>query len=179
MIDRQKLWGMAVRAALASAFVVMVQVEAQAFQAPTTIFLVRHAEAVDGEDPGLSSMGRERAAALVHAFEDVALDAIHSTPLNRTLETAGPTAEHHGLEIIRTDPTGTFAEDMANMLRTNHVGETVLVVSHSNTVPAIINALGGGPLEDLPHDEYDALFLVTMSGDETRVLRMQYGRETP
>ena len=67
---------------------------------------------------------------------------------------------------------------MAGKLRADHRGETVLVVSHSNTVPAIINALGGGPFEQLPHTEYDALFVVTIRGVETRVLRMQYGAIT-
>jgi broad specificity phosphatase PhoE len=68
---------------------------------------------------------------------------------------------------------------MAGLIRERHAGETVLVVSHSNTVPAIINALGGGPLEDLNQDEYDDLFVVTLTGEVTTVTRLKYGALTP
>ncbi len=171
-------WVTCAQIVLAVALVLVVPSNVHAFQETTTIFLVRHAEAGEGDNPSLTEMGRARAAELVHVLDGVGLHAIHSTPLNRTLETAGPTAARYGFDIITTTPTRTFAEDMAHKLRTEHVGETVLVVSHSNTVPAIVNALGGGPFEQLPHTEYDALFVVNIRGDETRVFRMQYGKKT-
>ena len=68
---------------------------------------------------------------------------------------------------------------MADLVLEQHAGETVLIVSHSNTVPGIVNALGGGPFEDLNHDEYDDLFVVTIAGGETTVARLKYGGETP
>jgi len=147
----------------------------------TTIILVRHAEQVAGEsrDPELSYAGRTRAQALLHVLEGVPIQAVHSTPLRRTMETAQPIAEHFGLDVITTEPTATFASDMAAILREKHEGQTVLVVSHSNTVPEIINALGGGPLEQLEHSEFDSLFLVFLTpGEPTHVLRLQYGMPT-
>lgn len=172
----------AYRAAMVSTVLLLVGLTAEPAAArQTTIILVRHAEQVEGDDrdPSLSEVGRERAQALVHVLEGVELDAIHSTPLKRTLETAGPVAERFGLNVITTEPTATFVADMARKLTGEHVGQTVLVVSHSNTVPAIINELGGGPLEDLNHTEYDALFVVSIRpGEATRVLRLQYGVPT-
>lgn len=163
-----------------TAIVTIVPASATARQA-TTIILVRHAEPIEGDDrdPSLSEIGLARAQELVHVLEGVHIDAIHSTPLKRTLETAQPVADFFGLEVITTDPTATFAADMAHKLLEDHAGQTVLVVSHSNTVPDIINELGGGPLEQLNHSEFDALFLMRIQpGEPVSVVRLQYGTPT-
>src|SRR4051812_7921225 len=70
--------------------------------APTTVFLVRHAErAEDGTpDPGLSEAGRERAMALVAAVGEENLAAIFVTQFKRTARTAGPIAQARNLEPI-------------------------------------------------------------------------------
>jgi broad specificity phosphatase PhoE len=149
--------------------------------AQTTVILVRHAEQIEGDDrdPSLTPDGQERARTLVHVLEGVQLDAIYSTPLKRTLETAGPVAERFGLDIVTTEPTATLVSDMGRILREGHPGQTVLVVSHSNTVPAIVNELGGGPFDQLNHTEYDSLFVVYLEpGKPTQVLRLQYGAPT-
>ncbi|MCE2714214.1 MAG: hypothetical protein LW820_02880, partial [Acidibacter sp.] len=45
-----------------------------------------------------------------------------------------------------------------------HVGGRVVVVGHSNTVPAIIDKLTRGATEiSLADEEYDALFVVTVT----------------
>ncbi len=120
-------------------------------QAPTTIFLVRHAEKA-GEptdrDPELSEAGRERAAALARVLGDANIAAIYSTPFIRTEKTAAPLAEKLSLEVTITPITRTFVADLVATLQSQHAGETVLVVGHSNTVPQTITALGV-PLENL------------------------------
>ena len=149
----------------------------------TTVILVRHAETAavtgEGRDPELAAAGSERAAELIHVLGEVDISAVYSTPFKRTRNTAQPIADHLGVEVQVIEPTATFVADMAKILRTDHEGEVVLVVSHSNTVPAIIDALGGGPYEQLGHDEYDDLFVVTISDGRTTVLRLRYGGETP
>ncbi len=154
-----------------------------AAQEITTIILVRHAETRDelgNRDPELSAAGQDRARELVRVLGDAKITAVYSTPLHRTLSTARPTADRLGLEIKTLAPTRTLVEDMAEVLREDHAGETVLVVNHSNTVPAIINALGAGPYEQLGENEYDDLFVVTLAADGTASsVRLKYGQETP
>ena len=80
-------------------------------------------------------------------------------------------------EVI--DVKGGVAEHVAGIaqaIKTRHAGRTVLVVGHSNTVPAIVTALGGPKLPDLCDDFYDDLFTVVVSSDgSARVVHARYG----
>ena len=50
-----------------------------------------------------------------------------------------------------------------------HPNEVVLIVGHSNTLPAIIKALGG-PAVTIKDDEYDSMFVVVpASGATSRI----------
>ncbi len=124
-------------------------------QVPTTIILVRHAEKA-GEptdrDPELNEAGRQRAAELARVLGDANITAIYSTPFIRTEKTAAPLAEKLGLDVTITPLTRTLVQDLAATLKSQHAGETVLVVGHSNTVPQTITALGV-PLENLEEHE--------------------------
>jgi broad specificity phosphatase PhoE len=61
-----------------------------------------------------------------------------------------------------------------------HPGETVLVVGHSNTVPAIVEALGAKRPADICDAEFDNLYIVTIAADGTAgVVRSKYGARTP
>ncbi len=147
-------------------------------QVPTTIFLVRHAEKA-GEptdrDPELSEAGRQRAAELARVLGDANITVIYSTPFIRTEKTAVPLAEKLGLEITFTPITRTLVQDLAATLRSQHAGETVLVVGHANTVPQTITALGV-PTENLEEHEYDWLFVVTLSGAQASLTKLRFGR---
>ena len=147
---------------------------------PTTIVLVRHAEK-GGEpgdrDPELNDAGRRRAAALARVLGDANISTIYSTPFLRTRNTAAPLARRLGIEVTITSITPEFIEDMAATLRSEHSGETVVVVGHSNTVPQTINALGAGPMENLADDEYDWLFVVTLAANgSVSLMELRYGQ---
>ena len=74
------------------------------------IFLVRHADAIPGEDEiipsgiyddlPLSRTGREQVQALAKRLSGLSFDAIYSSPLRRCLETAAPLAERLGMTPI-------------------------------------------------------------------------------
>ncbi|MCH7474627.1 MAG: hypothetical protein IIA27_08125 [Gemmatimonadetes bacterium] len=73
-----------------------------------------------------------------------------------------------------------MVDDIAATIRRDHAGDVVLVVGHSNTIPGVVNALGAGPFENLTEEEYDDLFVVTLTADGgASVVRLRYGRETP
>jgi broad specificity phosphatase PhoE len=147
----------------------------------TTVILVRHAEKVvsDLEDPPLTAAGEERARELAHALGALTIDAVYSTPFRRTLATAEPLAAL-GHEVVVTPVTPTYAADVAGMARAEHAGGVVVVVSHSNTIPEIIRALGVEEAPEIPESDYDDLFVVTFSeGCAPRLLSLRYGRESP
>jgi broad specificity phosphatase PhoE len=76
---------------------------------------------------------------------------------------------------VNAGPAAQHAKAVADQVL-KHAGGTVLVVGHSNTVPAIIGALGAPQPRDLCDSEYDQLFVVII-GDAgpPRLVRSRYG----
>lgn len=152
--------------------------EATAQGVPAMVILVRHAEkaTVGGSDPSISDAGQARAKALGAAIADAHVTAIITTTFRRTFETAEPFAVAHGITIEKLALNG----DVATAVR-KHAGEVVLVVGHSNTVPAIVNALGGPKLPDLCDASYATMFTLVPSRDglTAQVVKSKYGVADP
>jgi broad specificity phosphatase PhoE len=137
------------------------------------VLLVRHAERADGgapaatmtapADPDLSAEGRARADRLAAMLAEAGITRIYVTEFRRTVQTAEPLASRLGLTPERV--AAADAKGLAARLRT-HADEVVLIVGHSNTVPAIIAALGG-PAVTIAEREYRNLFVYVPA---TRVL---------
>lgn len=129
----------------------------------TVVVLVRHAEkATDGSrDPLLTDAGRQRADALVERVADRPIAAVYATPFRRTQLTAWPVAHARGLSIT-VRPAGESAASFAEVLRTRHAGQQVLVVGHSNTLPALARALGAPDVADMDESEYDRAMIVVI-----------------
>lgn len=151
------------------------------FDGITTVILVRHAEKeLSGDDPGLTAAGAARAAALAHAVGEANVAAVYATEFARTRNTALPLAELAGLDVTVVPSGDSYAADMAGIVHARHAGQVVVIVSHSNTVPAIIGALGASPMPTIDEDEYDDLFVVTITrGGAAAMLPLRYGAETP
>jgi broad specificity phosphatase PhoE len=168
-------------ATTAALFIVLTSVPAPGIaQTPaeaTTIFLVRHAERADDDprDPGLTAGGVARADELARILGDAGITAVYSTPFRRTMATARPIAEKAGLDILSYDPRDAAA--MRSFVETLRAAEgRILVSGHSNTTPALVSALGGDPVSELPETEYDRLYVVTLGrdGSVTSIL-LRYG----
>jgi broad specificity phosphatase PhoE len=150
--------------------------------AQTTVILVRHAEkaAEPASDPPLTPEGRARARALWQAVKDAGVDAVITTQLARTIQTAAPTVSQRHLtpEVVQAGGPTHPTEVAAAVKR--HRGQTVLVVGHSNTIPAIIGALGAPQPPAICDSEYDGFYLVQIdvSGKAT-LLRTRYGAPSP
>lgn len=129
----------------------------------TTILLVRHAEKESGEDPPLTEAGRLRAEALVGVARHAGVTAVYATGYLRTRRTAEPLARHLALDLtvvdVGEDVRG-HARSVARDILTEHGGETVLVVGHSDTVPLIMEELGVREVPSIAETEYDRLFVV-------------------
>ena len=118
----------------------------------------------------------ERAKELARVLAGVKFDAIYTTQYMRTKGTAAPTAAALGITpVIRT--TGpTYAADLAKHIRATHVGQTVLVVGHSNSTPDVMRALGATDVPDIPESQYDNLFVLTdADGAAPKVVALRFG----
>ncbi len=140
----------------------------------TTVILVRHAEKDYGDDPILTPEGTERARRLAEMLAKTELTAVYSSDTRRTRLTAAPTAEDHDLHtrIYDVHELGAFA----HRLRQMHRGETVLVVGHSNTTPALANYLADTDTEARFSElDYGNLLVVTLPpAGAPRILRMRF-----
>lgn len=136
--------------------------------AETTVLLVRHGEKaqVEGSDPPLSEIGIKRANDLVRVAEDAGIAAIYCTQFQRTRLTAEPLAAKLNLPVTIVEANlqqpENFINQIAQEIETKHRGQTILVVSHSNTTPKIIERLSGKPAAPIGENEYDNLFIVRL-----------------
>ncbi|MFG6468646.1 SixA phosphatase family protein [Roseateles sp. BYS87W] len=146
---------------------------------PDLVVLVRHAEkATDpASDPGLSDAGQQRAQALADAVRGLRINAVITTQYQRTRATAAPVVQALGLtpqvvETRRGDLPG-HVQAVADAVR-EHTG-AVLVVGHSNTVPALLAALGGPRLPDLCETSFQHVFVLQPGGTAPRWAHWTYG----
>ena len=142
-------------------------------QDDVVVYLVRHAErAEDGtNDPPISEAGEARATLMAELLRDAGITHIHSTDYERTRATAEPTATRTGLEILSYDPRdlATFARRLLGTPGRH------LVVGHSNTTPALVQALGGEPGDPIEEMEYDRLYVVVAGPDGVSTILLRFG----
>lgn len=152
---------------------------------PDLVVLVRHAEraATPAGDPALTAAGQQRAQALADALAGAGVTAILTTEFTRSIETAAELSKRLGItpELIaaRASDTATHVAAVAAAVR-RHSG-VVLVVGHSNTVPAIAAALGAPRLADFCETSFGHLWVLAKPGAKVaQLLRLRYGAaDTP
>jgi broad specificity phosphatase PhoE len=145
----------------------------------TTILLIRHGErnapTPTNPDPHLSTAGKVRAKQLIHVVGETGITAIYRSHFVRAKETAQPLATHLGLSTTEMDEPSQIKSDILS----NHAGETVLVIGHSNTVPDLINQLGAGSVPVIADSQFDNLFVLKKwSTSEASVTRLKYGKRS-
>ena len=150
-------------------------------QVTTTVIFVRHAEKAlaPADDPGLSAAGKRRAAELARQLVDAdvvaGVDVIYSTPFRRTEETVQPVATALDIPITSYDAANT--ETIMDEIVKAHKGKIVLVVGHSNTVPALIGNMGASKkVPEIDENEYDNIYVVSIPWfGKTKTIRLRYG----
>lgn len=146
---------------------------------PQVVVLVRHAEKADAPpgDVTLSVAGEARAEELAVALAEARIDTIITTQFRRTRLTARPLSQAIGVTPTAVQAgrdTAAHAREVAAAVRAG--GASVLVVGHSNTVPAIIGALGGPAMSELCETEYSNLFTMMLApGQPARLVHGRYG----
>jgi len=145
------------------------------YRSVTSILLIRHAEKTSqGTDPPLSIDGQNRAETLVHVASHAGITGIYATQYLRTRQTVQPIADHLSLSI--TQVNANEIDVLVNQVLLEHKGEVVLIVGHLNTISQIIEKLGGEPISAILGNEYDNLFVITISRfRKTKVVNLKYG----
>lgn len=168
--------------AICTLAIAAVPASAQTAATTTTVILVRHAEkaASPADDPPLNAAGEARSRDLAQAVRDAGVSAIITTQFARTRATGQPIATALGITPTVVAATNTnHVQDVVAEIR-KHPGQTVLVVGHSNTVPAIVEALGAKRPPAICDSQYDNLFVVTMpSSGAVGAVRAKYGEPSP
>ena len=142
--------------------------------AQEAIYVVRHAERADqSADSALSSEGVGRSYTLRDMLKDAGITRIFTSELRRTLETAMPLAS--AIHLTPQQVASADAEALAARISASGPRDRVLVVGHSNTVPALLRALHVDASITIADEDYDNLFIVVPQKDGRPVLlRLKY-----
>jgi broad specificity phosphatase PhoE len=170
---------------LASTALALLLVSGAAHAQPSTVILVRHAEkaAKPADDPPLTNDGERRARDLAATVADARVSMVIATQFLRSQATAKPVADaaHQTTVVVpaTADPKA-HAAAVAEKVRSAPAGGTVVIIGHSNTVPLVIEALGGPKMQDLCDAEYANLFVLEMSASgPPKLIRSRYGTSDP
>ena len=128
-----------------------------------TIYLVRHAEKdvsdKNNSDPALTPCGLERAESLSVFFQQVELDKIYSSDYLRTRDTAQPTAQSKGKELVFYNPAelDSFVKELLAKQ------EDALVVGHSNTTGVLAGLLCDQKIGAFDESIYNRIYQVVIN----------------
>jgi phosphohistidine phosphatase SixA len=144
---------------------------------PSLVVLVRHGEKqpAPADDPSLSEAGVARARALDAALANAVPTTIVVSPRKRTVETAAVVQQRTGVTPTVIALDAKHVQNVAAAVM--KASGVVLVVGHSNTIPAIVNALAGTKLPDICDAHYATMYLVTPAGgtSKAQVVKTMYG----
>jgi phosphohistidine phosphatase SixA len=107
----------------------------------STFYLIRHAEKIRVDsaesNPDLNEKGLIRAERWKNYFLDKDVTKIYSTNYKRTYNTVKPLASEKNIEIFFYSPSDIEYDEFIK----SNIGDTTLVVGHSNTIPGFVNEL--------------------------------------
>lgn len=130
----------------------------------STYYFIRHAEKVKSEspDPILHTDGKQRATKWAEIFNSISFDAIYSTDYNRTRNTALPTAQNKEINLSLYHPMNIDIDEF--LLET--IGKTILIVGHSNTIPAFVNKIiEKDKYHTIEEETYGNLYIVEITNN--------------
>jgi broad specificity phosphatase PhoE len=141
---------------------------------PVTIILVRHAEkSAESGDVPLSDEGRARASALAALLAPAGVSAVFSSQLTFAQETAAPLAQARKLAptVIPVRETAQLVAALDKL----PAGAVAFVVSHSGTLPELVEKLTGTQPAPVATDDFDRLFVVSRQpGGPAGVVELRY-----
>ncbi len=158
---------------LLSALALLVLATSTAY-AQQAIFLIRHSEQVlDVEDPPLTEKGLERAKRWAAILREADIRAIYTSDTVRTQQTGEAIAKELAVQfesIPRRDVTG-----LVKRVHEHDANEAVLIVSHTLTIPKLVEALAHSEDGVIEREDYGTLFVIVPTGvEDATLLRLRH-----
>lgn len=144
-------------------------------------YLVRHAEKDTGKNPALTMAGYLRAGDLYRELKNKKISKIYVSQYRRSQLTADSLRLYKKTDTVhyKADTTGDdlFLKFIA-VFKAVNFKNNVLIIAHSNTIPVILKRLGvtGLDISEIPDDEYDNLFVVTVKNKKVSLKWLKYGK---
>lgn len=136
------------------------------------IFLVREAETAASGDSPLAPSGTQRAQCLLQTLKDAGIKQVLVDQTKSAQQTADPLAR--ALKISPTAMPALQSQSMVRNLVYGSAGNAVFV-GNPKTLTTVIQLLHAGTIQPIGANEYDKMFLVTISeGAATPVVTMRY-----
>lgn len=149
----------------------------------TTVIVLRHAEKVI--DPNLNDDvvplsdpdGIARAGTLAEILERSGVSVIYVTQKLRSQQTAAPLASSRGITPTRYT-YGTDADInnlITDVLASKNRGRVIVIVGHNDSVPTIVERLGGGTVA--VGNQFDNLFVLRVNSwtGTANLIKATYG----
>ncbi len=115
-----------------------------------------------------------RAQALASTLKGKGVNAVYATEFKRTQQTAKPTAQAVGVDVIIINNAD--RPTLIERAKSAPMGSAVLIVGHSNTVPDIVRELTGEAVDGISENEFDNLYEVVFEADgQKHLVRSKYG----
>lgn len=143
-----------------------------------TIILVRHAEKdiSDGgasSDPNLSTEGKLRAKRFARIIKKYKPKRIYSTNYQRSIQTVKPLAEKRNLQIQIYDPRK--QNELVEQILSFKKGRRIVVVGHSNTIPALANLLvKEDKYKNMAESEHNKIWIIRIKKGKIKVKVIEY-----
>ena len=132
-------------------------------------FVIRHAEKeAAGDDPALTAAGRGMAQDWSRMLKGSGIKAVINTDARRSRETGNIIATALGVEQVEV-PMADIA-GLLDLLTFDYDGQIVLIVAHTETIPAILSRMGVQEKVEIADDDYRRLFLVMGAANDERTL---------
>jgi phosphohistidine phosphatase SixA len=131
---------------------------------------MRHLHTPEGvRDPDLTDEGQHYAERLDRWFRNRRLTSIYASEFKRTRQTVAPLTRRLRVVPKIYDPADT--EALLRMVRRER--GPVLIVGHSNTVPDIVEGLGGTRPAPMSHHDFGDIWIVQNGGAKREAIPIQ------
>ncbi len=137
------------------------------------IYIVRHAEKLKGKDPVLSPEGERRSGDLLQRLRNHPPQLIYVSQYKRSVMTADSLRIQMNIDTVHymAEETG---DSLLNKIGTNK--RCILIIAHSNTIPAILKKLMPAVDIIITDEMYDDLFIIRYKKGRPMFKRKKYGK---
>ena len=151
------------------------------------VFAIRHADKklTPPNADGLTPAGVKRAGLLARMLAESGISMAYSSTAQRARQTLAPLkaklCAKLSVATVAIDGPGQpdkHVDQIVAAIQQLQPDAVVGVVSHSDTVPLILKALGGGTIEPIEDTAFDKLFVLLDGPAGKTLLRLRYGEAT-